>query len=131
MVLRDDTNHELVKEFHKKFDIPIKPIGHLPTDGRALLRIRLIQEELAELTEAIQLGQYVNLAKELGDLLYVIYGAAAEFGVPIDDVFREVHKSNMTKSHEPDPGGKIVKGKDYEPADTEKVLTNAAIQGDK
>jgi len=69
----------------------------------------------------------VNLAKELADLLYVVYGTAAAYGIPIDDVYREVHRSNMSKLG-PDgkpiyrEDGKVLKGPNYTPADIQKVL---------
>lgn len=37
------------------------------------------------------------LAKELADLLYVVYGTAEELDIPLEEVFREVHDNNMTK----------------------------------
>lgn len=115
------TNYEKVKEFHEKFDLPIGKLGHLPEANEALLRARLMMEELAELVEAMQLGDYVNIAKELDDLLYVVYGTAITYGVP-DGVFAEVNRSNMSKSPAIDAGGKIKKGVDYEEADIESVL---------
>ena len=58
------------------------------------------------------------VAKELADLLYVVYGTAVSLGIPIDDVFCEVHTSNMSKLD--DNGkpiyredGKVLKGPHY------------------
>lgn len=116
------TNYTKVKDFHHKFSVRLGNIGHLPTPERALLRIRLIAEEFAELVEAMQKQDYVGTAKECADLLYVVYGTAAEYGFPIDAVFDEVHHSNMTKTPAKDAGGKIQKGPDYVPPDIEAVL---------
>ena len=39
----------------------------------------------------------MEVADALADLVYVIYGAALEYGIPLDRVFAEVHRSNMAK----------------------------------
>lgn len=118
-------NQRLVESFHDKFRLPIRKKGSIPSPNTALLRARLIMEEAAEVVEALQRADYVGLAKELADLLYVVYGTAVEAGIPLDEVFAEVHRSNMTKSQSKDSGGKIMKGNDFEPADIEGVLNNA------
>jgi predicted HAD superfamily Cof-like phosphohydrolase len=63
----------------------------------------------------------------LADLIYVAVGTAISLGIPIDDVFAEVHRSNMSKTG-PDgkairrADGKILKGPNYSPADIESLL---------
>jgi predicted HAD superfamily Cof-like phosphohydrolase len=94
-----------------------------------MLRTRLMTEELAEVVKAMQTGDYENLAKELADLLYVVYGTADEAGIPIDRVYAEVHNSNMTKTPAKDAGGKVQKGPDYEPPDIEAALTGRKFNG--
>jgi predicted HAD superfamily Cof-like phosphohydrolase len=116
------TNYEMVLEFNKKFDIRIGAKGFLLPLDRAMLRTRLMVEEMAESIEAMQLNDYEQIAKELADSLYTVYATAAEYGIPMDDVFAEVHRSNMTKTENLDPGGKILKGNDYEKADIASAL---------
>jgi predicted HAD superfamily Cof-like phosphohydrolase len=113
----------MVEEFHRKFGVPVAFKGTIIPPDRGLLRARLIVEEAAESVAALQTRDYVNLAKELADLLYVVYGTAVEAGIPLDVVFAEVHRSNMTKTPAKDAGGKVQKGPDYEPADVEGVLS--------
>ena len=38
-----------------------------------------------------------ELLKELADLVYVTYGYAATYGWDLDEAFRRVHASNMSK----------------------------------
>ncbi len=116
------TNYEMVLEFNKKFDIPIGAKGFLITHQRAMLRTRLMVEEMAESIEAMQLNDYVKIAKELADSIYTVYATAAEYGIPMDEVFAEVHRSNMTKTANLDSGGKILKGVDYEEAQVAAVM---------
>lgn len=61
------------------------------------LRISLIQEELFELRAAMAKQDIVETADAIADLLYVVYGTAVACGIHIDEVFEQVHNSNMSK----------------------------------
>jgi predicted HAD superfamily Cof-like phosphohydrolase len=61
------------------------------------LRYRLIDEEAQELAEATDKTEYLDA---IGDLLYVVYGAALAAGFSphqVDAAFTEIHRSNMSK----------------------------------
>lgn len=90
------TPQEQVEAFHRAFDTPVL---HHPTlvKSRLALRRALIAEEHAEWVEASEGDDLAEIAKELADMLYVIYGTFAELGIDGDEVFAEVHRSNMTK----------------------------------
>lgn len=88
------------------------------------LRLKLIEEEYAEATEAQSLENFV---KEMADLVYVVLGFFATAGIDFDLVFDEVHRSNMSKLG--DDGkpliredGKVLKGPNYTPADVTRYL---------
>lgn len=142
------TNFELVKEFHKAFNkVPDPEVPTEQSDKIRMLRHKLIEEEFNEVTQELQMGicddfEYVDvknhpkydkgfninkLAKELADLLYVILGTAAAYGIPIDDVYRKVHENNMSKL-QPDgtvkyrEDGKVLKPDNYVPLDVSKLL---------
>lgn len=125
------TFEAMVKEFHEKFGIPIGGLGFLPSAERALLRTRLHNEENSELTTALQLKDYVEIADACADLIYVVVGTCIEAGIPITDVFEEVHRSNMTKTNATDAGGKIVKGPDYEPPNIALLLAERMVRHGK
>lgn len=113
----------MVDDFHRAFDIVISPIPTL-VDGRTReLRVKLIQEESDELKEALDSGDLASIAKEIADLLYVVYGTAVSCGIDMDPVFREVHRSNMSKvgGHKRDDG-KWMKPASYSPARIEPIL---------
>lgn len=61
------------------------------------LAFSLIAEEVAELKEAIQTKDFTETRDALADILYVVYGAAARFGINADIDFDIVHRSNMSK----------------------------------
>jgi predicted HAD superfamily Cof-like phosphohydrolase len=125
--MRESTALKAVREFHKLFEVPILDKPMIPPMERALLRISLIKEEFDELVGAAQDQDLVEVADALADLLYVVYGTALEYGIPVDAVFDEVHRSNMTKVwadgtvHRRDDG-KILKPDTYSPADVKSIL---------
>lgn len=100
------------------------PLDRETPSGLIDLRLRLMDEELTEVFEAINARDAVQTAHELADLLYVTIGTAVAFGVPIEDVFAAVSRANLSKI---DPstgkpfevvGGKVRKGPDYfDPSD--------------
>jgi predicted HAD superfamily Cof-like phosphohydrolase len=117
----------MVEEFHRKFEIAINRSPSLPEEATRRLRIRLIQEEFDELQEAMDAQDLAGVAKELADLLYVVYGTAVAYGMEMEPVFREVHRSNMSKvGGYKRADGKWVKPPTYSPA---KVGPLLAAQG--
>jgi predicted HAD superfamily Cof-like phosphohydrolase len=87
------------------------------------LRVKLIQEEFDELKEAFEAEDLSSIAKEMADLLYVVYGAAVSYGIDMDPVFREVHRSNMSKvGGYKRADGKWVKPASYSPACIEPIV---------
>jgi predicted HAD superfamily Cof-like phosphohydrolase len=61
------------------------------------LRLKLIEEEVKELEDAMNSKDMTETVDALGDILYVVYGAGGAFGVDLDRAFDLIHKSNMTK----------------------------------
>ncbi|MEK7300148.1 MAG: MazG nucleotide pyrophosphohydrolase domain-containing protein [Nitrospirota bacterium] len=113
----------MVEEFHKKFDILVQVSPTAASEETKRLRIRLIQEEFDELKESMAEGNLAALAKEMADLLYVVYGTAVSYGIDMDPVFREVHRSNLSKvGGYKREDGKWVKPPTYSPADIEPLL---------
>ncbi|HEU4682966.1 MAG TPA: MazG nucleotide pyrophosphohydrolase domain-containing protein [Nitrospira sp.] len=113
----------MVEHFHRMFDILINE-RPTPLDERTkALRVRLIQEEFEELKEAMDRGHLPSVAKELADLLYVVYGTAVSYGIDMEPVFREVHRSNLSKvgGHKREDG-KWIKPATYSPADIAPIL---------
>jgi predicted HAD superfamily Cof-like phosphohydrolase len=113
----------MVEKFHHFFDILVQQTpGHVD-EGTRVLRERLIQEEFEELKEAMEKRDLTAIAKELADLLYVVYGTAVSCGIDMGPVFREVHRSNMSKiGGYKREDGKWVKPPTYSPAAIEPIL---------
>lgn len=114
------TPYKMVLEFHKMYDIPI----NVEMNSNELIGLRqdLMWEELDEVVMEITVGyeciDKMKLTKELADLMYVTIGTAVTFGLPLEEVFTEVHRSNMSKLG-PDgkpiyrEDGKVLKGPSY------------------
>lgn len=90
----------------------------IPKPDIRSLRYTLIHEELTELAVASANEDIVEVADALGDLLVVVLGTAVAYGIDLEPIFWEIHRSNMTKfidGHR-GPNGKWIKGPSYEPA---------------
>jgi predicted HAD superfamily Cof-like phosphohydrolase len=93
----------------------------------AKLRVALLQEEVAEFVAASEKRDLVAIADALADIAYVVYGTALTYGIDLDSVLREVHRSNMSKL-DPDgkplmrEDGKVLKSDRYFPPDIESAL---------
>ncbi len=120
----------MVAEFHRRFDILIESAPTVPDEATKELRMRLIQEEFEELQEALAQQDLPAVAKELADLLYVVYGTAVSCGIDMAPVFREVHRSNMSKvgGHKR-ADGKWVKPPGYSPASIHPILIAQGAAG--
>jgi predicted HAD superfamily Cof-like phosphohydrolase len=118
-----------VAEFHQAFGAPraALPDAAVPAE-LAKLRVDLLAEETGEFADATAAGDIVGIADALADIIYVAYGAAIVYGIDLDAVFAEVHRSNMTKLDERGMAiyredGKVLKSDRYTPPDIKGVLS--------
>ena len=113
----------MVEDFHRKFEILIQTAPANLSDEIKQLRVRLIQEEFDELKESMASGNLASVAKEMADLLYVVYGTAVSYGIDMKPVFQEVHRSNLSKvGGYKRADGKWMKPPTYSPAKLEPIL---------
>ena len=121
------TNFDKVGTFMKTFGQEVKTKPSFNTDKINKLRLDLIREELAELTEAMNNKDLLEVADALTDILYVTYGAGHAFGINLDKCFEEVQNSNMSKLDENgkpiyNEHGKVMKGPNYFKPDLSKFV---------
>jgi predicted HAD superfamily Cof-like phosphohydrolase len=112
------TNFESVRKFMETFGQEIKEKAEFPCNKITSLRHDLIKEELDEFREAIENNDIKEVADALTDILYVTYGAGHAFGINLDECFKEVQNSNMSKlgsDGKPiyNEKGKVMKGPNY------------------
>jgi predicted HAD superfamily Cof-like phosphohydrolase len=86
-----------VKDFHVAFGQRVGEKPELPEPEERSLRIKLLTEEFAEYTEAEIEHDLVEIADALADIIYIACGTAVSYGIPLDEIFNEVHRSNMAK----------------------------------
>lgn len=95
-----------MKETIKKVEIFHEAFEQKNGTGPALLdqsgyelRHRLMHEENEEYLEACQKEDIVEIADALGDQLYILCGTILKHGLQhkIEEVFNEIHLSNMSK----------------------------------
>lgn len=97
-------------------------------DAVCLLADKVFNAEFLgiDLTEEIKAAK-AALLKELCDLQYVLSGFAVTFGLPLDEAFKRVHESNMSKLG-PDgkpiyrEDGKVLKGPNYKKPDLSDLV---------
>lgn len=112
---------EMVAEFHKKFKVPIAEKPSFIPPERSSLRYKMAKEEVEEYREGVEKNDLENIAKELTDLLYSTYGTILEHGLQdkMEEIFTEVHRSNMSKEYHP---LKVQKGANFSKAELGKIL---------
>lgn len=133
-----------VEDFMRACGQDVLLYPQIPSDEVAQLRINLMIEALLgstnpvygslavlsksdELVQSIVNKDIVGIADGLADLLYVVFGTAAAYGINVQTIFDELHRSTMTKVG-PDgqvirqEDGKILKPETFEPADVKKVV---------
>lgn len=95
------TNFEKVLDFNQKFGVTVHdtPQPTIFDDDKHLVNLRmdLIREEVKELEEAVEEKDILETVDALGDILYVVYGMGVSIGVDLDEAFRLIHDSNMSK----------------------------------
>ena len=121
------SNFSKVGIFMKTFGQEVKNKPSFSTDKINKLRLDLINEEVRELTDAMNNKDLLEVADALTDILYVTYGAGHAFGIDLDKCFDEVQNSNMSKLDENgkpiyNEHGKVMKGPNYFKPDLSKFV---------
>ena len=57
----------------------------------------LIREEVKELEEAVEQKDFKETVDALGDITYQAYGMAVTMGINLEEAFKIIHESNMSK----------------------------------
>ena len=124
-----------VETFMRMCGQEVKTHPEAPSAEIVTLRKNLIYEEvmgLGELFDSMDKGDLVGIADGIADVLYVVLGTAAAYGIDAQACFDEAHRSNMTKATWDErtqtfvvikrEDGKILKPDTFVPADFGKVL---------
>ena len=95
------TNFEKVIEFNTCFSHKVSEEHYLDifTEEPKLvdLRLKLIKEEIEELNDAFKNFDIVEVIDALSDILYVVYGMCATFGISIDKHYRKYITDSLSE----------------------------------
>ena len=122
MIIRSKSTTDHLRSAKEFRFIMEQPMDCMTAEGLELQR-KLIVEEAAEFNEAAIDDLLRNprareaCLKELADLVYVAFQAAAAFGWDLNEALDRVHKSNLSKLVDGKPlrreDGKVLKGPNY------------------
>lgn len=118
-----------VAEFHEVFQIGNADKITLISERDYTLRYNLLKEENEEYLQACQNNDLVEIADALGDQLYILFGTILKHGLQhkIEEVYDEIHRSNMSKLDEKGQpifreDGKILKSSLYFKPNIKNIL---------
>jgi predicted HAD superfamily Cof-like phosphohydrolase len=103
-----DNFYTNVKDFHQAFGQRVGETPELPSKDERELRRKLLAEEYTEYVVAEYNNDIVEIADALADIIYIAAGTAVSYGIPLDRIFTEVHRSNMAKLVD----GKVIRRSD-------------------
>jgi predicted HAD superfamily Cof-like phosphohydrolase len=119
-----------VGEFQRAFGVELPKRPTLLLKERAVLRHKLLKEEVKEIEIAEKSADIVSIADGIVDSMYILIGTAHEYGIAdrLVMLFDEVHRSNMTKMGEDGcaifrEDGKVMKPDTYSPPKLARILS--------
>lgn len=126
------TPQQMVTDFHRAFGLAVRDHPTIDVEPWEVeLRHRLIDEERAELRQAMDTRDLESIAHELADLAYVVIGTSLHYGIDLDRAIAAIHVANMSKLGEDGrpiyrADGKVMRGPNYQPPNMAAVLRPAA-----
>ena len=120
------TISEKVREFRHRFGLHVALTPNLAPKESLNLHHSLISEEVEELRNAIIERDAEEVLDALGDITYLVYGAALECGYDLDEALDRIHAANMAKLREGvvhrRPDGKVLKPAGWMPPSMEGLV---------
>ena len=115
-----------VRAFQRAFGQRVGDKPELPDPAERDLRVKLLREEFREYIDAETENDIVEISDALADIIYIACGTAVSYGIPLDDIFEEVHASNMAKLVDGKvirrADGKVQKPEGWQPPDIKRIL---------
>lgn len=107
-------------EYHATPQSPVTKTGHLWSS--------LVREEIDETLAALDGKELTELADGITDSIYVLLGMANAYGININQVWNEVHRTNMLKEGGGQrEDGKILKPEGWKPPDILSILVKQGM----
>ena len=83
---------QLVTELH---ELPVRGTPALPESTLRKQRKTKLEKHYREYKRAEQKGDIVRIATGLGAMVHEILSTAIEYGIPMNKVFHEIHRSRI------------------------------------
>jgi len=119
-----------VKAFQRAFGQRVGEKPEFPDENERKLRIKLLKEEFIEYMDGESSNDIIEVADALADIIYIACGTAVSYGIPLDEIFEEVHASNMAKLVDGKvirrEDGKIQKPEGWQPPNISAILQKYA-----
>jgi predicted HAD superfamily Cof-like phosphohydrolase len=120
-----------VWKFHETYNLIRTKTPGLPDKAMRELRKDLLEEEYQEYLNGELNNDLVEIADALGDIIYIAYGTGVAYGLPMDEIFNEIQRSNMSKLGEDGKpiyreDGKVLKGPNYSKPDIKGIIARLA-----
>ena len=136
-----NTNFDDVQDMYYHFGLVENEFSedrppHLLSNDMMVQRMKHLREEILELSTAYDEGNLVEAADGLVDLVVIAMGTAALMNLPWEELWREVHRSNMSKRRgtaqesKRDYATDLIKGLNYKPPEIAQVLYKAGWKQD-
>ena len=93
---RESSIDRMIEDFYFLLGRTVRksPTASLPTQELYLL-VQLLFEELGEFEKAVEARDIYRIADAVGDIAYVAYGAAKQFGIDLPCAVWSVHQESM------------------------------------
>lgn len=119
-----------IKEFHIAMDQVVNEKPTIPDKKTRNLRVELIGEEVEELIDALLDGDMEKIADGAADSIVVILGTMVSYGIHLQPIWDEVHRTNMAKKDGPvRADGKRLKPEGWKPPDIMGKLKEQGYAG--
>lgn len=115
---------ECVKQFHEKFGLDVRDVPTLPEKEESLERMRQLEYQYHEYRAAERACDLCKIADALADMVHVICSTSLMYGIPLQTVFLEIHRSNLTKQGMGEDG-RMVKGPKFDSPKIADILVEA------
>ena len=137
---------QMVREFHEKFGFTLNDKPTIISGDLWRIRYNHYRDELLELHLAHLKGDeflrgarsdsilgktqkeitrekcLADIADAIADGIYFLLGTASVYGLDMEPIFKEIHRSNMTKIRPEGGDAKAVKGPDYSKPDLLPII---------
>lgn len=127
------TDNAKCRQANELLEETLSKLRNLATDDDTLLsRLCLSFEETAEWLQSHINEDLVAAADAIGDRAYVLFGDAVAAGMPLHEIFDEIHQSNMSKAKSKNGHlGKASKSDGYRKPELELILSMASMNSDR